>query len=585
MFIFELLGKSKVIQSNSLDFIRTAGGKWFLDTRFLLAATPMIISLSMLSAGASRQTGFTSSTDALMYYLGILLANLVAVLVCASVVIFFAKSVFTNRETKPLPLWGVAAFSAGIGALKGVSTGTMIWVFQIEPDLVSAITSRYWQTAILGLWLLPALALVASRLEAMQIQRDALVAEKVKTLLRDSASETSSRVKELLRNFANLANIKLSTRATLTQDSIQSGDYAKKIRSLVAEELRPLSHSIWVQENKKFSSFSSAATARRAIVEFTSARIWIAFTYFITSVPTVARFTALDHAFFRCLVAGIVIYLIMQISGNYKAKKYPLAICWFLVITLLSTIAGFYSGEIVFGFLDGFRALESVLATWLWVIQISFMCSFLIDVRKGRKNLESEFSTSYGLAAIDKAAKFAQARIQSRDLANLLHGHVQNKLLGIALSLEKNEHTAEELERALQAVDEVLKSSEHEFEILHSGNISEGLKNQVRQWQGFVKIQSVINSNVEGLNIRDRIFLLQVIDEAVANAVRHGLSKSISIQANVVNGRTVIEVADDGIGPRDGKPGLGSSFFESVSAGNWSLEQQPSGGSKLTVNF
>lgn len=585
MFIFELLGKSKVIQSNSLDFIRTAGGKWFLDTRFLLAATPMIISLSMLSAGASRQTGFTSSTDALMYYLGILLANLVAVLVCASVVIFFAKSVFTNRETKPLPLWGVAAFSAGIGALKGVSTGTMIWVFQIEPDLVSAITSRYWQTAILGLWLLPALALVASRLEAMQIQRDALVAEKVKTLLRDSASETSSRVKELLRNFANLANIKLSTRATLTQDSIQSGDYAKKIRSLVAEELRPLSHSIWVQENKKFSSFSSAATARRAIVEFTSARIWIAFTYFITSVPTVARFTALDHAFFRCLVAGIVIYLIMQISGNYKAKKYPLAICWFLVITLLSTIAGFYSGEIVFGFLDGFRALESVLATWLWVIQISFMCSFLIDVRKGRKNLESEFSTSYGLAAIDKAAKFAQARIQSRDLANFLHGHVQNKLLGIALSLEKNEPTAEELERALQAVDEVLKSIEHEFEILHSGNISEGLKNQVRQWQGFVKIQSVINSNVEGLNIRDRIFLLQVIDEAVANAVRHGLSKSISIQANVVNGRTVIEVADDGIGPRDGKPGLGSSFFESVSAGNWSLEQQPSGGSKLTVNF
>ena len=346
-----------------------------------------------------------------------------------------------------------------------------------------------------------------------------------------------------------------------------------------------MSHSIWVQENKKFSSFSSAATARRAIVEFTSARIWIAFTYFITSVPTVARFTALDHAFFRCLVAGIVIYLIMQISGNYKAKKYPLAICWFLVITLLSTIAGFYSGEIVFGFLDGFRALESVLATWLWVIQISFMCSFLIDVRKGRKNLESEFSTSYGLAAIDKAAKFAQARIQSRDLANFLHGHVQNKLLGIALSLEKNEPTAEELERALQAVDEVLKSIEHEFEILHSGNISEGLKNQVRQWQGFVKIQSVINTNVEGLNIRDRIFLLQVIDEAVANAVRHGLSKSISIQANVVNGRTVIEVADDGIGPRDGKPGLGSSFFESVSAGNWSLEQQPSGGSKLTVNF
>jgi signal transduction histidine kinase len=585
MSISELLGKSKVIQTNSLAFIRSAGGKWFLDTRFLLAVTPMIISLSMLSAGASRQSGFSSSTDAIMYYLGILLANLVAILVCASVVIFSAKSIFTKRESKPLPLWGVIAFSAGVGALKGVSTGFMIWIFQIEPDLVPAITSRYWQTAILGLWLLPALALVAARLEEMQVQRDALVAEKVNSFLRNSASDTSSRVKELLRNFANLANKKLSTRATSIQDSIQSGDYAKKIRSLVAEELRPLSHSIWVQENKKFSSFSLPATARRAIFEFSSAGVLIALTYFLTSVPTVARFTSLGHAFFRCLVAGIVIYLIIRISGIYKAKKYPFAICWFLFITFLSTIAGFYSGEIVFGFLDGFRAVESILATWLWLIQISFMCSFLIDVRRGQKNLESVFSTSYGIASIDKAAKFAQARIQSRDLANFLHGHVQNKLLGIALSLEKSEPTAEELERALQAVDEVLKSIESEFEILNSGNISEGLRNQVRQWQGFVKIQSVINSNVEGLNVRDRIFLLQVIDEAVANSVRHGLSKNISIQVNVVNGRTVIEVADDGIGPRDGKPGLGSSFFESVSAGNWSLEQQPSGGSKLTVNF
>ena len=585
MYIFELLGKSKVIQSNSLAFIRTAGGKWFLDTRFLLAATPMIISLSMLSAGASRQSGFYSSTDALIYYLGILLANLVAVLVCASVVIFSAKSVFTKREVKPLPLWVVAAFSAGVGALKGVSTGTMIWVFQIEPDLVSAITSRYWQTAILGLWLLPALALVASRLEEMQIQRDALVAEKVKTLLRDSTNDTSSRVKELLREFADLANKKLSNRASVTEVTSQSSDYAKEIRSLVSEELRPLSHSIWTQENKKFYSFSMAATARRAIFEFSSARVLISLTYFLTSVPSVARFTTLNHAFFRCLVAGIVIYLIIRISEIYKAKKYPLAICWFLVITLLSTIAGFYSGEIVFGFLDGFRALESVLATWLWLIQVSFMCSFLIDVRKGRKNLESEFSTIYDMAAIDKAAKFAQARMQSRDLANFLHGHVQNKLLGIALSLEKSQPTAEELEGALKAVDEVFKSIEYEFEILNSGNISEGLSNQVRQWQGFVKIKSLIDSKVDGLPVRDRVFILQVIDEAVANSVRHGLSKNISIQANVLNGRTVIEVADDGLGPRDGKPGLGSSFFESVSSGNWSLEQQSSGGSKLTVNF
>ena len=124
-----------MIESESRGALASIGGKWFLNTRFLLLSTPLIISLSLLSAGASRQIDFLSVTDFFLFYLGLLAANTVAISCCAAFVIVLARTLFANRETKPLPLWMVLSFSAVVGALKGVSTGIMIWVFQIENDV------------------------------------------------------------------------------------------------------------------------------------------------------------------------------------------------------------------------------------------------------------------------------------------------------------------------------------------------------------------------------------------------------------------------------------------------------------------
>jgi signal transduction histidine kinase len=574
-----------MIESESRGALASIGGKWFLNTRFLLLSTPLIISLSLLSAGASRQIDFLSVTDFFLFYLGLLAANTVAISCCAAFVIVLARTLFVNRETKPLPLWMVLSFSAVVGALKGVSTGIMIWVFQIENDLLFSIASRFWQTAILGLWLLPALALLAHRLEQLQIQRDVLVAERVGLLLQSTDSSALTKAKETLREFSEFARNKLS-KDTLIADGPDVGkDYAAAIRLLVAKELRPLSHRIWTQENRKYSNFSLAEISRRALLKFSTGSVLVAVVYVITSIPSIARYMSFDQAIFRSLVAGVVVFSILRLAALIKPTTYLFAFIWFLVVTFLASSIAFYSGDFFFGQTEGYRILESILATWIWISQLAFVSSFLLDLRRGQKSLSSEVTASFGPASIDKAARFSSARIQNRDFANFLHGQVQNKLLGIALSLEKSHSTAEELEHALKSVDEILQSVEREYDSLSSGNVSEGLNRQKSQWQGFVKIQSSIDAAAEGLPIRDRILTLQVIDEAIANAVRHGLSKSIQVDVKIVSGRPSIEVTDDGLGPRIGKSGLGSAFFESVSAGNWSLTQQPNGGSKLTVNF
>lgn len=574
-----------MIKSNSGWFLRIAGGKWFLNTRYLLLSTPLIISLSLLSAGATRQVDFKSDAESAAFFAKLLLANICAISVCAAIVIFCAKTIFSNRHTKPLSLFVVVSFSSLVGAIKGASTGVVVWLFQLEIDLAFSIVSRIWQTSILGLWLIPALALLAHRLEQLQIQRAALVAERVNTLLQEADLNSESKTKDALREFTYVARQRLAQNKDPDEGSSQRRIYASAIRNLVAEELRPLSHRIWSQESRRLSSFSLADMSRRAINNFSTGSLMVSFVYATTSIPAIAKFSSLNQALARSLVSGVAIYLILKLASFLRPKKYALSAVWFLLVTLIATATGFFAGELIFGHLSSFRALESILATWLWLAQLAFLSSFLLDLKSGQKSLDLELTSEIGLASIDRAARFSRARIQNRDFANFLHGQIQNRLLGIALNLEKNQTSSDDIKDALKAVDEVLDSVESEFDTLNSGNLSEGIERQHRQWQGFVDIQSEIDPETSSLPLRDRIFILQVIDEAIANSVRHGLCKAIRLQVKIRDGRPSIELIDDGLGPRDGKPGLGTSFFKNVSNGNWSLEQQPSGGSKLTVNF
>jgi len=572
---------SKISQSG---FLRNAGGKWFLDTKFLLLSTPLIITLSVLSASASRLENFSSPSGFLIFYLAIFIANIFALAICTGWVLLFANTLFQNRESKPIPFFFVLTFSASVGALKGIATGFMIWVFQIEPDLELAISSRVWQTSILGIWLVPALALVAHRLERLQIQRDVLIAERVNFLVQESDQNGATISKDVLGSFATLAKTKLSQSAG-TEGANLNKSYAQAIRNLVNDELRPLSHRIWLQENKRFSNFSLGDISRRAIFDFPSTSLLVSLAYMFTAFPTVARYTSLDQALGRVAVAALIIFAVLKLSSLWKPRRYWQAVIRFITTTLIATTLGFFSGEFVFGFIDGFRVIESVIATWLWIMQLTFLGSFLLDVQRNRKSLESELSVVYGLASIDKEARFSQARIQNRDIANFLHGQVQNKLLGIALNLEKAQPTQAELEQALKSVSEVLEGIDSELDLSNSGNLAEGVCKLKLQWQGFVEIESLVDPSADDLSVRDRVFILQVIEEAIANSVRHGLSKNIKVALAINAGRPTVEVSDDGIGPRDGLPGLGSNFFDSVSKGNWSLESLPAGGSKLTVTL
>lgn len=568
------------------SFLAAAGGKFFLDTRYLLLTTPLVITTSLLTTSA----GYFSQTEPPLNTLGLLsaifLANIFALSICAIWVLVFSKTIFRNRARNPVPLFWVIIFSASVGALKGAMTGLGCWLLQIESDLGSTIVDRVGQTSLLGAWLIPAISLVAHRLSVLQAQRDSLVAERVSNTLIESGIAQTRDNQASLRAFADMAKYELSSIGRSTNGEDSANQYARAIRRLVAEQLRPLSHRIWEQENKRISSFSLSEIARQAIFSFTQARTVVAVVYAITAFPSIIKSVGISEGILRSILAGAVIQVGFWLMSEFRPKKYWVATCWFLLANLAVSFLTFVTGEIVFGYVSAFDEFQTVLAVWLWLTQLTFISAFLFGVRKGSSEIKQEFADLYGSETIDRAVRLSQARIQNRDFANYLHGQVQNKLLAVALGLEKGEATKEELEQALALVENILKTLDSGFQTLNSCDLESELAKLSNQWLGFVRITWNLDSHLKNLETRKRILLIQLIDEATSNAIRHGLAKNVFVLAKVLSDQKInLEVIDDGIGPRAGKAGLGSTFFNSVSKGNWDLVQESTGGTKLTLQF
>lgn len=572
--------------SNRNEFLASAGGRWFLDTRFLLLTTPLVITTSLLTTSSKFVSPNDSLQESWATYGQLFLANIFALALCAVWVILFSKTVFKNRAAKPVPLFLVILFSSSVGALKGAATGFGSWFLLVEPDLALAISSRVWQTTLLGAWLVPAIALVASRLAILQAQREALVAERVSnTMLETGAAQTRDN-QAALRAFAVMAKNELS-KISKSASSVQPNkQYALAIRKLVSDQLRPLSHRIWDQENKRISSFSFTEIARNAVFGFTQARAVVAVIYAITALPSILRFVPLGEAALRSAFAAGVIYVGFWLASFYKPRSYRLATLWFLASVFAIATISFITGELVFGYVAEFDAFQTVSAVWLWLTQLTFISAFLSGVRKGGSAIKQEFAELYGSESIDRAVRQSQARIQNRDFANYLHGQVQNKLLSVALGLEKGQATKEELQQALALVEDILKSLDSEFKSMNSGDLAAEMAKINEQWLGFIAITWNLNKLVSALETRQKVLLIQVVDEAISNAVRHGMAKKVVVNVQVSASNSVeLEITDDGIGPRNGKQGLGTTFFKNVSNGDWSLEQMPNGGSRLKLNF
>jgi len=170
----------------------------------------------------------------------------------------------------------------------------------------------------------------------------------------------------------------------------------------------------------------------------------------------------------------------------------------------------------------------------------------------------------------EKAIRGEVSRITA-DWLQHVHGNIKPRLYAASLTIQQaiasENHT--EYIMALNAARELLVG----FSALDQGTErthEEELDFRVNRWEGIVEI----TTDVQGFDYRQCHIAAtefgDVIEEGISNAVRHGKCSEIAIM--ITAGQPVgctIEIRDNGEGIRTITPGLGSSFFDTVAAGNW----------------
>ena len=147
---------------------------------------------------------------------------------------------------------------------------------------------------------------------------------------------------------------------------------------------------------------------------------------------------------------------------------------------------------------------------------------------------------------------------------------MQTKLNGVANRLETRKSSGK-VNDDLDMVEQVLNEALAQFGKEQTKTIADAIEAIERDWGGVVQLSFALKEiPLEPGQVE---VVREVINEAVANAVRHGFASRVTV---VMSEGPTLEITDDGTGPRDGQPGLGTTYFESVST-NWELTATESG--------
>ena len=548
------------------------GGKWFLDLKALAWAMPFAVSTSVLVSRSDLASSVESAQSWQAWPL-LLLANLGSVSVCAVLAWLTARLLSLLNLRNPTPIILVVGIGFALGLVKGSVTGLLSWRLGNEIDLATAISDRALSAGLLGAWLVPTVAAIAFGLYQYQKERDTLVAERVTLALAEMPDDYQIKRDEALSKLAELLRL---------ANSDETGSFAQGIREVVESELRPLSHKLWMLESERWAGYSFREMANFALLKFPFSPRFSALAFGLTAFASQARYVDLWESFARTLFTTSLIFLLLAVGNQIFRNRTKLIASRFLATTLIVSVMIYYLSAIVFGQLEQLPAIETIAATWVWLVQLSLVGSIFAWIRNNRDEIRLHLNSHDDLAKLDAKARWALGKITNREFANLLHGHVQNRLLAVALRLDRGLQNNEEARAEIEAI---LTSAGQRLAPMTPRDLDDELARIQEQWASFAEVNFLV-ANLPHSNGPDLRFLItQIAEEAVANSIRHGLASQVNVHISTTADGTRIIVADNGLGPRKGREGLGSEFFDAVSAGNWSLRQGEDLGSVLQVTI
>jgi hypothetical protein len=548
------------------------GGQAFLHRGSLALLIPSSLLTSLLARGITSIGPLAGWTA----------ANVVAFACCWALVELADRTVFRRRAERPVPIAAVVSFGGLLGAVKGAATDLAGAGLGLGMPTVSALGWRSLGTAALGAVAVPALAALHVAVERSRTEHAILVAQQLHDLSgRGDASATEGPT--VLRVLAEDLRRELAT--------VPAHDAPVVIRRLLDERLRPMMEALWAEGERPPSRLDVASLLRLALVRNPLPVVGITLAYTVSILPRSIELTGAAMGGLRSLVAGLTLALTLLIARGLRPSG---GAAWAGSVHLVITVGAATAVQMLqWDRLLGGMPLPSSPALWgtvaVWIGVLVLVGGAVAIALRDRSLVRAELLRVLGPEVLRDVALRDHDRLLAQRVATRLHADVQGRMLAAARRIEGGAHDPDVVGQELLALDALLRELPGIGDVARATPLGERLEDLVRRWQGFIAVRfdPSIADVAAALDARSEVDdrVVQIISEAVVNAARHGLAAAATVRIEGGEGGVVVTVLDDGIGPRDGAPGLGSAYFSSASGGDWSLTAAAHGGTVLRVRL
>ena len=560
-------------------------GRWAISRDpYIFIAPTTIASVILLQA----------TTFELSEILGWFLASTGGYLVFCFLLYLAHLTLYRNRATTPVPVAWIFVIGFVFGAIKGASTAAISVALNLESNLNAEIIGRALPAGFLGLAGVPSMALLMNALHEFRQKRAELIAEQILIESKEVQSHEliatmSSQLREKVEG--DLGILMEDLKNALDSDSSQTDSWqliADDLRTTANETVRDVSHGLWERPATKVDEISFLDLARAMITTSAFPLRFILPILLVSSAPVNIKDHGSDELVVRLLSLALctsVIYLVASWGiGKFVEFKNQI---YLSALVLAGLIPSF--GAIMF-FNDPVNQhfIGVSITNAIWLPTLTITCGLIDTALKQRQEILDELQSRIDKSRIRTVSENNEAIRLSNDMAKYLHGNLQSRLMASAFAIETAGRAqdagalAEEIEKARQSIQTPFDQfTGNELEA-----ISIELPKLLKMWDGVLKTELNIADSDEFVSVTDTRNIIHIVEECFSNSLRHGLATEAAIVLTATGTEISLSVMDNGLGPREGLPGLGSSLFNSIAGSKWSLDRGPDGiGAQLNLQI
>lgn len=568
------------------------GGRWAISLQSYTLGVVLNVAILALSGGQIGADQVQTKDIGSWIVLGLITSLIVGAYALAA-----DASVFKHRRERPVAPWLAIAFHLGVGLIFGVAVVVGGDRF-IEPSQQN-VAVRIAVIMLIGLWWGLTMALVLEARDRFNTQREHLLDQAVELELATiNETEAAMRLRSTITQEVGPAlsgtrkqvDDVLASFASQSQGLLPVEEWwqiSQSLRGAADATIRPLSHQLWEATSRQYPRPRLGRVLTRLVLYDRFAVLPSATILAIGYLPAgVYRFGPLAGLLATvAMTAGAVSILAVANALMASARRAHAAIFVGSVVlvelyavgylALLASIGGVpfaFDAEVIAGIIAvGNSVLLPAAYAALNNVRDEVLERFRLDTDEARTR---QLANARQLAAI------------TRDAARDLHGTVQTRLISCAVAIEHASRSGDiaQFRQALETSIAILDAPLPDRDGDTSATVADEVDRMCAPWDGLCEISTAIEPPAATMRGPVAIAAGRIVEEAVANACRHGLAESIDVRVRLTDEPALLfEIDDDGSGPAGGAPGLGTTMLVGLSRGQVALQALPSRGSRLTV--